>query len=237
MSFKVKANEGWWQNIPLLISRTLEVYSKIERDPVQVASQKIVEHRGWCVKEEELYDPVRELGYLYVPKKLFPGPMFIFPHADLEMKYRAQTNPQHTAFGDSKYFVIGVNQEDFVGPVWLGNSTRTLDLIKKLGYVILVEGGFDLLAAKVAAPELPIMSPLTKTFGKSHVDYLRILGVKTAYLLMDNDKAGNTAADILVNTVKEFKVVKLGCPGSDPSDCLKTKTKKDLLQRVLEGVE
>jgi len=236
-ALKLKADEGWWQDVGKLIERSVGIYNKLERNPIQVTAQKIIEHRKWIVTEEELFEPIKDLNFLYIPKKLFPGPMFVFPEIDTEGKIRAQTKPLHTMFGPSKYFSIGTSKEDFLGPIWLGNSPETLAKIIQCGYVILVEGPFDILAAKAMAPDLPIMSSLTKNIGKKHEEYLRLLGVKTIYLMYDNDEAGNKSMQILSYTVKSMKVVPLTCPDSDPSDCLKTRVKKEALQRVLEGVE
>lgn len=236
-ALRLKADEGWWQDVAKLIERSMGIYAKLERDAIQVTAQKVIEHREWNIKESELFGPIKDLQFLYVPKKLFPGPMFVFPEIDTEGKLRAQTKPLHTMFGPSKYFSIGTAQEDFLGPIWLGNSPETLAKIAQCGYVILVEGPFDLLAAKAVAPNLPIMSSLTKTIGRKHEEYLRIIGVKTIYLMYDNDDAGNKSMQILTHTIKTMKVVPLACPDSDPSDCLKSRVKKDALQRVLEGVE
>jgi 5S rRNA maturation endonuclease (ribonuclease M5) len=236
-ALRLKADEGWWQDVAKLIERSMGIYAKLERDAIQVTAQKVIEHREWNIKESELFGPIKDLQFLYVPKKLFPGPMFVFPEIDTEGKLRAQTKPLHTMFGPSKYFSIGTAQEDFLGPIWLGNSPETLAKIAQCGYVILVEGPFDLLAAKAVAPNLPIMSSLTKTIGRKHEEYLRIIGVKTIYLMYDNDDAGNKSMQILTHAIKTMKVVPLACPDSDPSDCLKSRVKKDALQRVLEGVE
>ena len=236
-ALRLKADEGWWQDVAKLIERSMGIYAKLERDAIQVTAQKVIEHREWITKEEELFGPIRDLQFLYVPKKLFPGPMFVFPEIDTEGKLRAQTKPLHTMFGPSKYFSIGTAQEDFLGPIWLGNSPETLAKIAQCGYVILVEGPFDLLAAKTVAPNLPIMSSLTKTIGRKHEEYLRIIGVKTIYLMYDNDDAGNKSMQILSHMIKTMKVIPLTCPDSDPSDCLKSRVKKEALQRVLEGVE
>lgn len=240
MPLKLKADEGWWQDVPKLVERTCEIYTKLERDPVQVTAQKVVELRNWVVKEEELYAQIQALDFLYVPKKLFPGPLFLFPEFDTEGSIkRAQTKPLHTMFGPGKYYTIGAASADFLGPVWLGNDAATLDLIRKYRFVILVEGAFDLLAARVSAPHLPIMSPLTKNIGNAHQDYLRIAGAEAVYLMFDNDggSQGQKSVDILSRMVTTMKVRGLTCPDHDPSDCLKTRVKKEALQRVLAGVE
>lgn len=235
-ALRIKVDEGWWQDVAKLIERSMAIYAKLERDAIQVTAQKAVEHREWVIKESELFGPIKDLQFLYIPKKLFPGPMFVFPEIDTEGKLRAQTKPLHTMFGPSKYFSIGTSKEEFLGPIWLGNTPETLAQITKCGYVILVEGPFDILAARAVAPNLPIMCSLTKTIGRQHEEYLRIIGVKTVYLMYDNDEKGIKSMQILTHTIKTMKVVPLTCPDSDPSDCLKSKVKKDALQRVLEGV-
>lgn len=235
MSLTLKSNEGWFQDISLLIERSVAIFEKLDKDPVSFTSQKIIETREWVVKEAEILDQVRELRYLYVPKKMFPGPMFLFPEVDLEGKLRAQTKPLHSIFGSSKYYTMGISQDDFLGPIWLGNTEKTLEQIAKNKWVVLVEGPFDLLAARAMAPNIPIMSTTSKNVGKSHEDYLRILGVKTLYLMFDNEEseAGAKTMRYLKSQIKTMEVVSLVCPDSDPSDCLKTQTKKNALKRVL----
>ena len=239
MGLQLKANEGWWQDVPRLISRSLGIYEKAEKDPIQVTAARVKEHREWLVSEAELMPAIKDLEYLYVPKKLFPGPMFIFPEKDTGGKLRAQTRPLHTVFGESKYYSIGTAQEDFLGPIWLGNSDHTLDLIVKHKFVVLVEGPFDLLACRTVAPNIPVMSSLTKNIGKRHQDYLRVLGVKNIVLMFDNEKsgAGAKAMDELKNLIKTMTVTPLVCPSEDPSDCLKSAAKKAALKSILEHQE
>ena len=245
MNLKLKASDGWWQDVSRLISRSLGIYEKAEKDPIQVTAARVKEHREWLVSEAELMPAIKDLGFLYVPKKLFPGPMFLFPELDTEGKMRAQTRPLHSVFGDSKYYSIGTAQEDFLGPIWLGNSENTLDLIAKNRFVVLVEGPFDLLACRTLAPNIPVMSSLTKNIGKRHQEYLRILGVKNIVLMFDNDKphegeekgAGAKAMDALKHYIKTMTVTPLVCPASDPSDCLKSLAKKAALKSILEHQE
>lgn len=237
MTFKLRADEGWWQDIPKLIERAVGIYTKLEKDPIHITATKIIEERGWVVNSNLVEPVVRSMGVLYVPKKLFPGPMFLFPEIDTDGKMRAQTKPLHEVFGPGKYFSIGVKKEEFNGPIWLGNDEDTLKNILERKFVVLVEGPFDIIAAKAVVPHIPIMSSLTKTFGKKHEDYLRILGVKTVYLLYDNDEAGKKSMEVLSHFIKTMKIVPLECPASDPSDCLKSRVKKEALQRVLEELE
>ena len=237
MSLQLRVDDGWWQEIPRLISRSLEIYEKLEKDPVQVTAKQIIAHREWMVTEEEIMPAVRDLEFLYIPKRLFPGPMFLFPQKDTEGRLKAQTKPLHNVFGDSKYYSIGTTQE-FLGPLWLGNSDNTLELIIKNKLVMLVEGPFDLLACRILAPHVPIMSSRTKTIGKKHQDYLRILGVKEIALMYDNEPsgAGEKAMQALKREIKTMKVSPLTCPTHDPSDCLKSAVKKEALKSMLEQV-
>ncbi len=237
MALRLKADDGWWQDIGKLIEKSITIYDKVEKDPISITASKIIEERSWIVKPEDLYGAIKDLGFLYIPKKLFPGPMFLFPEIDVEGKLRAQTKPLHSMFGPGKYFSMGVSKDEFTGPIWLGNDPSTISLILKSGFVVLVEGPFDLLAARAMAPSIPIMSSLTKTIGKKHEEYLRILGVKNIYLMYDNDEAGKKSMDILPNLVKTMKITPLECPASDPSDCLKSRLKKEALKRVLEELE
>jgi hypothetical protein len=80
------------------------------------------------------------------------------------------------------------------------------------------------------------LSPLTKKLGDKHVAYLRMLGVKTIYLMYDNEVsgAGNKSMEIECRKLSEwFTMITLLCPASDPSDCLKSMTVAGKLKRML----
>lgn len=232
----------WWNDLSLLRQKTDALYERVGHDIWQTTAEKMIELRGWgpgLVRPEHVIPVLRELQVYYVPKKMFPGPMFVFPEYDVAGKVtRAQTKPLHDAFGDGKYHTLGVKKEQFLGPVWLGNTDATLARILATKAVALVEGPFDLIAAKILAPSLPLMSSLTKSIGDQHEAYLKILGVRQLYLLFDNEesRAGRTSMEIL-QKVLGFEVFLLGdCPGGDPSAALQTFGSKNGLRKVLSTV-
>ena len=231
-------DEWWNKDLNELRSRTEKLYEKIGRDMWQVTAEKMIALRGWKVKESEVIPVLQELGVYYVPKKMVPGPLYVFPKVDAAGHVTsAQTKPLHELFGPGKYHTLGVSQKVFLGPTWIGNSDETLEKILRLHSATLVEGPFDLVAAKILAPNLPIMSSLTKSVGDKHMAYLKILGVKRLYLLFDHDEAGEKSK-IILQKVLDIKVEAIGeCPGDDPSGALKTVGTKLALRRVLKTIE
>ena len=194
--------------------------------------------RSWIDLDSDHFVRVlEELGFIYVPIGLKPGPMVVFPEYDLEgIPKRAQTKPLYNLLRDSKYVTIGVNKNEFRGPIWLGNQEPNLRRILDQGYVVICEGPFDLLALRLACPDVPSMSSLTKNLGEEHILYLRMLGLKTLYLMYDNETsdAGNRAMRELKKSLDGvFDVQTLLCPADDPSDCLKSKSKLRSLQSIL----
>lgn len=233
--------DSWWHNLPLLREKTEAVYEKVGHDIWQTTAEKMIELRGWtkAVTPAMLIPVLQELQTYYVPKKLFPGPMFIFPEYDAAGRLtRAQTKPLHDLLGEGKYHTLGVKKDQFLGPVWYGNSDAVLARILATKTVVLVEGPFDLIAAKMASPGLPLMSSLTKSIGEQHVAYLRILGVQRVCPFFDNEEseAGRRSMLILQKTLP-FQVDDIGlCPGGDPSAAMQTTQLKVRLKRVLSTV-
>ena len=233
----VYLKDAWWNDLSELRVRTEKAYEKAQRDLWQVTAERMIALREWKTTEEKLIPVLQEFGIYYVPKTLIPGPMFVFPESDVAGRVtRAQTKPLHDLFGEGKYHTLGVKKEAFLGPVWLGNSDRTLQTILDKQYVVVVEGPFDLIAAKILAPNVPILCSLTKSIGNKHEEYLKILGVKEVRLLYDNDDAGDKSAYWL-GKLFGIPITKMTCPGSDPSDCLKSVALKQRLNRVLNHEE
>jgi hypothetical protein len=161
----------------------------------------------------------------------------------------AQTKPLEgsplSGDGKFKYHYIG---EEPKGPRWFGNTPEMLQKVVNSSLLIVVEGPFDLLAARLVAPIAPIMSPLTKTLGKEHIAFIRMLGIKKLILLYDNEKpdlakgkklgAGNAAAKIQVKEVQEacegrVSVESMTCPASDPSKALENFEDAEQLKLLL----
>jgi hypothetical protein len=245
----------WYQDIPKLIAETDKLYERIVAKglpgKLQLTRQKILQERGWSPSlayTEKNLDPVlSELGCFYIPKVMMPGPIFVFPLRDLDGNYpRAQTKPLEgsSEFGEGKgkYRWIG---EQTSGPSWFGNSPAMIKRIIERRSVILVEGAFDLIAARLLAPDAPLLCPLTKKIGGKHEAYLRMLGVQKLYLMFDNEKPkdadydigmGNLSMRVLSNQIKTMKTEILLCPSSDPSDALKSLLKARALKSLLTSV-
>lgn len=200
-----------------------------------VTQQKIVECRRWQAALpllEKNFDRVlTELDIFYVPKQVVPGPMIVFPMWDIYgVATRAQTKPFEGSImtGSGKYMYLGLKSKEFAGPSWLGHDAATLKRIIEQKRVVLVEGPFDMLANRLVAPDVPTLSPLTKTLGKEHIAYLRMLGVEVIYLMFDNEKpkegydigSGEISMRVLQRDVKEMKVEILYCPSDDSSRAL-----------------
>src|SRR6202041_1882975 len=88
--------------------------------------------------------------------------------------------------GVAKYGFLG-KKDNVPGPHWFGNSDETLRNIARNRSVGLVEGYYDLLACRLMMPGAPILSTGTKTVNESHIQYLRMLGVKDIHLMFDNE--------------------------------------------------
>jgi hypothetical protein len=258
-----KFQTSWWQLVPKLISSVDKVYNNQEAKGKSgkwlATKKKIYSERNWessiSLIEKNFESVLEKLNFFYVPKGFEPGPMFVFPQKDVEDEYtRAQTRPLYEIISQdgtsSKYRVIGVPKDQFLGPVWLGNDDDTLKLIMEKGHVVLVEGPFDLLAVRLLCPDIPSMSPLTKKIGIDHQAYLRMLGVKTIYLAFDNEEdklteerqrvwgAGFSAMRRLQNDIKQMKVEIVFVPGaSDPSQCLEKLINATALRKSLRSIE
>jgi len=241
------------ENIPLLMEKTDAIYEDAVKrgkpfTKLSVTRDKIVEARGWksalSFIEPNFDSVLTELKIFYVPKALTPGPMFVFPIMDTEGEYNyAQTKPlEGSIYHGKKYYRLGVEP---VGPQWLGNSLTALRNIVKLGRVALVEGPFDLLACRLLVPAAPVLCPLTKTIGKDHIAYLRMLGIEVTCFLYDNeaDLKGYSAGRWQSKDIKEIPMMKsrvLACPASDPSQALRNYNTalalKSLLNRLLSSL-
>ena len=245
--------DAWYQKVPDLIAKVDGLYAEATAagktyTKLSVTQQKIVEARKWQVSLPFIHKNfdriLTELGCFYVPKTLQPGPMIVFPLRDIfGVPTRAQTKPFEGSgeFGP-KYMYLGKKSKEFAGPCWIGNDQGTLRRIISQRRVVLVEGAFDLLANRLVAPDVPSLSPLTKSLGHEHQVYLRMLGVDTIYLMFDNEKPKDEDHDIgggelsmraLQRDIKDMKVELLYCPSSDPSKCLESYTKALQLRSLL----
>jgi hypothetical protein len=236
----------WYQEVPELIKQvetlyTLPTIKPGVSDKLSLTKKKIYEQREWepcrTLIDRNFDDALLRIGLVYIPKTFQPGPCFMFPLIDaVGINMRARVRPMEGSelFGRGKYVDLG-DKTLFLGPPWIGNDLKTLQKIIETQSVILVEGGFDLLACRLLAPELPMLSPLTAGLGKKHVAYLRILGVKNIYLLFDNDKKGTQTMDQIQYFSREFDSVQqlLQVGATDPAAALKTTKSARLLRDLL----
>ena len=245
--------DRWWESdvnrvleeAEVFYTRVAELYP--DKAKIPFTKKKIIEVREWA-PTLKMYDKdfdrvLKQLEFLYVPNRVIPGPTFVFPIHDVDGKYTcAQTKPLDGSVlaGKSKYRYIGAKP---AGPRWLGNNRATLKKIIDTRKVMVVEGPFDILAAKLLHPEAPILSPLTKLLGKPHLAYLRMLGVRELILMYDNEEAkgtkkegaGNMSMEQHVAFIKNMKVIPLVCPKSDPSSCLKNPLYAEQLKRIIRS--
>lgn len=227
--------DAWWNDLTKLRSKVDEIYRNRGVNIWDITAEKMIPFRKWQCNKEHLMSLLEELGFYYVPKNLVPGPLFCFPEVDAEGHVtRAQTRPLSAdVFGPDRYHTLGISNKYFLGPTWLGNTDTTLQQMITNQFVVIVEGPFDLIAARMAAPDgVPILSSLTKSIGPKHVDYLNILGVKQVYLLYDNDAPGITAAKWLERNCS-IPCERLICPEGDPSNCLERPLLTKSLTRIL----
>lgn len=242
MENKPKWEDRWFHNVPKVISNTLKEYGEIGKNPIGVTACQVLREREWDLAGRDIVSlkmAIEEMGILFIPTGIDPGPMFLFPEYDIDQEpRRAQTKPLYPLLPNSKYVTIGERQETFLGPVWLGNRIPTLQKILDKRAVVICEGPFDLLGLRVAS-EFPSLSSLTKKISKDHVDYLKVLGTKKIYLMFDNETslAGEKAMNKMQSEFKsDIDIEILLCPAGDPSDCLKSESKLKALRSILNDL-
>jgi len=237
MSYVAFKNE-WFHDIPQVIEKTNALYAELVKAGKttgrnETTKKRIYEHRGWLRRfvEPHFDAALDRLQCFYLPKALRPGPCYVFPLRDVDSNYRvAQVRPLEDSYlflKDRKYRMLGT-EHAFKGPHWFGNDPATLQKIIEKRKVCLVEGPFDVLACKCLVPDAPLMSSLTKGVGEDHVEYLRILGVKTIVTLFDYEASGqgqkgaaSTKWHVEDKYASGIQVINATGAGSDPSDALK----------------
>lgn len=238
-------DEPWATNPQLLLANLEKTYTKaLQLGKIETVAKttlkKAVANRGWhfAPDDPKMLAVVEDLGMIYVPQGLEPGPGFLFPIRDVtgdikRAHIRLVNDDQYARYG-GKYLSL-VDKHLFIGPPWLGNDEATLEAIIQTGEVLVMEGPFDLAACRYAAPEVPSLCSLTKRLGKLHWAYLKILGVQRVYVMFDDEESGRgkEAAEILVRRNPEFEIIPITCPAHDPSDALRSSKKDRVLRKVL----
>lgn len=252
LDLKTFASGWWYKDVPKLLLEADKLFAKAGKVKWESSANKIFEARGWepakRVVEPNLQKVIQGLGFFYFSKFMLPGPCFVFPLRDIapDLITRAQIKPCYSVIDDKgklcKYMNIGPKIS--LGPNWLGNDPDTIAQIIKQRRVVLVEGGFDLLACRLLRPDIPFLSPLKKSLGEEHEIYLRMLGVKQIYLLFDNEApkegrtlgGGNMSMHSTIERIKTMKVEMLLSPAGDPSACLQSLRNTRALQNLLEQI-
>lgn len=234
-------SKKWWDDIEFLMRKVRNLYTRLEDKGksglIEACVIKIIKERDWdCVRDlitENLTQCVKEHNIMYVPKGFEPGPRFVFPQYDLnDMAMKAQTKPLES---EIKYWIAG-DRDNFLGPGWLGNSDEMLLKINQLGYVLIVEGTFDFVAVRAIDPNIPVLCSLTKKIGRKQEAYLRMLGVKTIYLMFDQDPVGIQAMEIVQRTFKSMTVEIVKTPGKDASKALENRKHALILRDTLRSI-
>lgn len=240
-------DEPWATNPQVLLAELEKTYSKaLKLGKIETVAKttlkKAVANRGWhfAPDDPKMLEVIEDLGVIYVPQGLEPGPGFLFPirdvTGDIKRAHIRLINDDQFALYGGKYLSL-VDKHLFIGPPWLGNDEATLEAIIQSGEVLVMEGPFDLAAIRYTAPGIPSLCSLTKRLGKLHWAYLKILGVQRVYVMFDEEKSGRgeEAAESLARRNPEFEIVRVVCPAHDPSDALKSSLKTKKLRELLAG--
>jgi hypothetical protein len=245
---------GPWQDVEWFVNTTEQHYADKGLGSIwELTRKQIVAKRGWG-PTEYLYAGhfegiLEELGIYYIPETLPPGPGILFPQRDYhERLNHGKLNPYYDLVlsgGSAKYGFLG--QKPDRGPSWFGDTDRTLTNIARFRSVVLVEGAYDLLACRLLFPDCPVLTTGTKSVNVSHIQYLRILGVKDVHLLFDQDPpkegrtegAGKQAMNIIKNTWGPLTGIKFHvrvCPEKDAAACLGNRRAAGDLKYRLEQI-
>lgn len=245
--------KGSHQNVPWLLDQVRELFAtkvvpKGGPTLLRKTAEVVVKLRGWESTEHlfrgRMEFILEELAIAYVPKIMQPGPGIVFPMLDVRDRYTlGRFCPMYDLrIKDdlAKYAFLG-KKADTIGPNWLGMSHATIRSIIDHKLAVLVEGPFDLLACRLVAPDVSVLSTGTKTFNDMHVDHLCMLGCKVLHLMFDADDAGEKAASYLARTWNTkldglMTVQTQRCPAADPSDALRRAASTNQLKNRLEAL-
>lgn len=234
---------AWFQDVPRLRERVGKFYDKAmelgKSDCHTTTARKIIDLRGWVLSNKHrasLLDVCRELDVFYVPQAFLPGPCYVFPCLDVDGGVRrAQTKPLHQTYVTSKYMPLGPHP---LGPQWFGLSDLVFSRLMTTKSAVLVEGPFDLVAARTVCPEANVLTVLTKGMSDTHAEFLELIGVERIYPMFDNEKneRGDESARYIERTYGDrFDIQLLKCPAHDPSDALKNHTRTRMLRDILSS--
>jgi hypothetical protein len=234
-----------WVQVNQLVADLEKVYEQGIRagkivSPTDTAVRKLMHYRGWCgaVPQDALRRVIEQLEIVYVPRGIGPGPGLLFPIRDLTgevVRLHIRLLEDGPDIYKMKYMSLIDDKESFLGPAWIGADEATLTAIIKTGEVLIVEGPLDLAAVRILDCPIPSLSSTNKKLSDDHWDYLRVLGVKTLYPMLDNEqsKVGEKAADWMTRNPYGIKVVPCTCPTKDPSAALEHTTTLTMLRAAL----
>ena len=223
-----------WAHVNQLVAELEKVYEQGIKagkilSPADTAVRKLMLYRGWhpSLPQAALRWVVQELEIVYVPKGLGPGPGLLFPIRDLTgevVRLHIRLLEDGPERFKMKYMSLVDDKANFLGPAWLGADEPTLNAIIARREVFVVEGPLDLAAIRILGCPVPSLSSGTKKLTDDHWDYLRVLGVKTLYAMLDNEasQVGGKAADWVARNPYGIEVVTCQCPVKDPSDALRS---------------
>jgi 5S rRNA maturation endonuclease (ribonuclease M5) len=232
----------WWDEFA--------VQKPEERSRHQIASERIEKARGWKPSQplfgSNLAPFLEELGVFYVPKPISIGPAVAFPLYDHERRLtHLRLNPLYELKGSDgnrmKYVKTG-KLKDQHDPGLFGQSIQTITNMIKHRSVIFVEGYYDLIACRLMHPGAPVLSTGSKSISDKHRWYCQMAGVRTLHVMLDRDKAGETASKIIRHVVAKkerglsLEVVEHLCPAPDPSAALQDLRSAKSLKALLYSI-
>jgi hypothetical protein len=227
----------------MLYSATRKVYLNEKVDWADSTKQHIIKSRKWVISPKQL-DPIvngsEPNPVRYITQRVgdgYEGGGYFFPIYDpaglCPMAQIRWSKP--SLHKNMKTMFIGTASE-LNGPKWCGMTQDTVRQIMERRQLLLVEGPFDQMACRVAlGSDYPVVSCFGSLLTHQHIQDLQILGVRKIVLMFDADEAGERGAKILRDKALPFRVEKLKCPASDPSDCLQDERTFRTLSNLLKN--
>lgn len=208
-------------------------FFNIERDLVDDAVYRTKDRirslrfntEGYKIPENPI--PIQEKEIRGIPKKLL-NDMGVFTHPDFGNRY---CFPVYDGVGICRYLITRDKDKTskfryVVYPKGHDNSMLYPSRITPIdNSIIWVEGIFDMLSLMRGGTNniqcLQGVSTVTEKTAKDKLVYIDIMGIRKVYLMMDNDEAGERAAENLSELIRKFTQatpVVLRYSGDDPGE-------------------